>query len=368
MFGGLAPLPLRLGGPPQEGWAAAEMLRMAGDVAAAGRSLPFAWVTVTRGTGGASPVVTKASCRAPNVVVTVTGNHPDPIVVTFEAAPEDETETRRTLALKHARGSRHNSTDPVLLELTGPQSVSVESTGSDALDFTLVVYGSWNQHRAEDFGGTPNKQDTRTELVPYAWTWYRDVGATLGSSFGGQQSGLLHARKLAFARALAGAQRAEERVRCGSTPDTATITLSDWATALQVPHSETEPDWLVRQRCSVLYAAHNGGSLAKLADAISDLLGPLFVSVVSIDADDAPGAWPVSWDLGGGVWCESRRKILIDVRHPGDANDPNFSNLINLQLIKLVDRMAPATVWFDWTTTETSGFYLDISLLDFTGL
>jgi len=368
MFGGLAPLPLRLGGPPQDGWSATQMLRMAVDVAAASRTLPFAWVTVTRATGGASPVVVRASCRAPKVAITVTGDHPDPVVITFQAAPEDESEQRRTLSLKSARASRHNSTDPVLVALSGPQSVTVDSTGSDALDFTVAVHGAWNQHRPEDFGGTPNKQDTRTEVVPYAWNWYRDVGATLGSSFGTQQSGLLHARKVAMARALAGAERAEERVRCGSTPDTATITLSDWATALQVPHADTEPDWLVRQRCSVLYAAHNGGGLANLAEAVSDLLGSRFVSVVSVDIDDAPGAWPVAWDLGSGVWCESRRKILIDVRHPGDANDPDFSSLINLQLIKLLDRITPATVYFDWTTTETSGFYLDISLLDFTGL
>ncbi|HEY3494754.1 MAG TPA: hypothetical protein VGK73_08720 [Polyangiaceae bacterium] len=368
MFGGFAPLPIRLGGTLQEGWSASQMLRMAGDVAATGRTLPFAWVTVTRGTGGAAPVVTRASCRAPTATITVTGNHPDPVAIAFEAAPEDESEQPWTLSLKSARASRHNSTDPVLVALSGPQAVTVDSVGSGGLDFTVAVYGSWNQHRPEDFGGTPNKRDTRTEVTPYAWNWYRDVGATLGSSFGTQQSGLLHSRKVAIARALAGAERAEERVRCSSTPDTATITLSDWATALQVPHSDAEPDWLVRQRCSVLYAAHNGGSLANLSDAVSDLLGSRFVSVVSVDIDDAPGVWPLAWDLGGGVWCESRRKILVDVRHPGDANDPNFSSLINLQLIKLLDRMTPATVYFDWTTTETSGFYLDISLLDFTGL
>lgn len=367
MFGGYAPLPLRLTGSPTEGWSAAALLRMAADVAAASRTLPFARVYVTRGTGGASPVVVNVTCRAPNVSVTVTGDHPNNVVISFEAAPDDVSEVQHALSIRSARVSRYSSSNPAEVAVTGPTEITIDPNNSSALNFTVSVYGSWNPHSVEDYGAFSDKRDTDTETTPYAWKWYRELGSALGSAFGTSATGLLHCRKIAYARALASVERAEERVRNNSTPHTSTISLADWADALAVGYSSQEPNWLVRQRCAVFYGAR-GGDLAGVQASCAQLLGGRFVSVISIDEDDPANSWPVSWDMGGGVWCESRRRILVDVRVPGDANNLEFNNLVQLQLMKLLDRTVPATVWFDWTSTETAGFYLDISPLDFTGL
>lgn len=60
-FGAYAPLPIRLGGLPEEGWSAAQYLRATADLCAAMRVAPFAWLTINQ--NGNAPFVVDYSGR-----------------------------------------------------------------------------------------------------------------------------------------------------------------------------------------------------------------------------------------------------------------------------------------------------------------
>ena len=55
-FGGFAPLPLRLGGKPREGWSAQQHARLSADLAAVVRTVPFAVITVNQSADTAGAV------------------------------------------------------------------------------------------------------------------------------------------------------------------------------------------------------------------------------------------------------------------------------------------------------------------------
>ena len=60
MFGGFAPLPLRLGGDANEGWSASQQARAEADLLALARVAPFAWIRYAQ----TSQTVTLAAYRS----------------------------------------------------------------------------------------------------------------------------------------------------------------------------------------------------------------------------------------------------------------------------------------------------------------
>lgn len=374
MFGWTAPCPLRLnGGAPEEGWTAQQFSRLAADLVAARRTLPFAILTVTRGTGGASPVLVKFSCMAPETeenTPTVTGNHSGAITITFPKAPTDFRDDPKTLNIVSLKVSRHESEETQLAAITAPHIVTVDPDDALAFDFTISIYAEWDTPKLGDYGGALDKENSETELVPYAWIWYQELGATLGSAFGAQTSGLVHARKAALARHLSCASRADERMRAQSTPGTShpEILKTKWADALAVPVTSQDPEYAIRTRCEARFSTKAGQDIIEIQRANEELLGSRFVGVTVFDVDDPDGTWPDSYDLGPGLWASTRGKILVDVLTPLDDSDQEFKHLMNVQFPRMMSRITPAWVWYDWTSTDDGGFFLDVSPLDYTGL
>lgn len=368
--GGFCPAPWRLGGSAEEGWPAANHARMAADVAAASRALPFAVITVTRDSlGDLSPYISRYTSQSAGIAANtpvLSGDSPTPLVITWPAAPEDELGEARSLRITGVRVTRHLSYGEPTVEITAPNQVAIDPTDGLGIDATISVYGIWSPPRIEDYGGALDKRDCQTETTPYAFTWYQEHTAALGSAYGTGMRGSVHARKLALARADAAVTRSEERARANCTAATADALLPEWSESLAVPVAESDPKWLVRQRCAAKQAAKSGGNIPDLEAALIQLLGDRFVAVHTFDDADPDGTWPDSYDLGGGVWCSTRSKVLVEVTDPSDPKDPVFLNLMNVQFVDLMDRLVPAWVVFDWYTT--GGFYLDESLLDFDGL
>lgn len=375
-FGGYNPLPLRLGGDDVEGWRAEQHSRMVADVAAAKRTLPFAVVTVSRAAAnGSAPVIERLGCQAaPNSdnAPTATGNaavSPVPIVLTWPNAPEDELGNALPLQITAVRVQWQGGSIIHDAEATSPNTVSITCDTAGTWLFTVYVYATWGATpKIEHYGGDPSKTDATEELVPYAWIWYRELGSALGSAYTGSRSGSIHARTLALARATAAVSRSTERLVCNGNPATADAMLTKWAEAIQIPIGQNDPNWLVRRRAASMFAASDGQTITGLELALYDLLGPTFVTIRTFDEDDEPDAWPSYWDLGGGVWASKRAKILVDVRAPGSTNDIEFNETMQVHFVRLMDRLTPATTWFDWTITSGGGFYLDVSQLDYTGL
>lgn len=370
VLGAHCPLPIRLGGDELSGWTAAQHARVCADLAAASRTLPFAVLTISRGgTSGDSPVIVRNNSRSLSVPV-VAGNNPgDEVTITWDWAPLDL--TGKETALKILAGhAYHHVSEFADVAITAPNQITVTLTGeSNALTFSVKVFAQFGTLPSiDDYGGELDKRDAEREATPYSWLQYQELEQSMGSGYGTKRTGMVHARKLALSRALAACYRSEERLRANARPDTADAMLEDWAKSVDVPIPFGEPRSKTRKFVSVMFAAESGQNIPALERACSHLLGPAFLGIRTFDVDDPPGVWPVSWDLGGGVWASTRCKFLVDVRAPLIVGDPAFRELVEVRLMRMLDRLAPSHSWFNWTILEGGGFYLDVSPLDYTGL
>lgn len=230
-----------------------------------------------------------------------------------------------------------------------------------------------------DYDGAPDKENCRTESTPYAWVWYIDYTAMLGTAFSQARSGIVHARKLAVARAEAGKQRSVERAIANAMPGTADELLGNWAVAMSVPVYPEDESWQVRQRCAAKLEAPNGPNFAEIDDSLKALLGSIFVRCYRVRGASLasppthtfwsgnPGAPGLS--LGGGTWASERSRLTVQVQRPPDAELGDFLRTVNVTLFQHLDRILPAHVSFNWTVWDSvPGFYLDISPLDLTGI
>lgn len=365
--GGFCPLPMRLNDDPIYGWSAAQYSRLCSDTLAASRSLPFAKLSIARTAGGACRIVAW-HCRAPETVdntPTVSGTNQ--ITITFPVAPEDEAENKHPLKIYKIEAQALNGL-PVYEAITAPNIVTVSPDATGVIFFTAYVYADWNVSTLASYGAALDKEDTRTEQTPYAWIWYQELGASLGSAFGKSSTGLVHAKKIAIARAIAAVSRHEEQIRNQSTPHTAAPKFVEkWAQACLVPAPASDPEHKTRTATAAKFASRSGQDLIALESALYDLLGSRYVGIRVFTDADPDGTWPDTWDLGAGVWASTRAKILVDVLGPANASDLEFNRLMGVQFVQLMDQLTPAWVWFDWTNSDSGGFYLDVSPLDFTG-
>lgn len=367
VFGGFSGgMPFRLTGNRASGWSAAQYLRLCQDTISARRALPFAVMTFTRTASVISDFVWKS--QAPDTEA----NEPafsfggTTITITFPKAPTDEADDAQALNIRSVNATWHSNSSKPRCSVTAPNVVTVNPGNTD-VTLTVVVYANWNEPSLGDYGAYTDKANCDTEATPYAWLWYQEIGASLGSAFGGQMTGLVHSRKLAVARAFAGLSRHEEAARAASTPHTAHPNVATvWASALSVPVSSDDTDADTRTAIAARFAAKSGQDLVDLELAVSELLGNRYVGISTFTTND-DSAWPSTYDIGGGVWASTRSKILVDVISPASVSDPEFDRLMNVQFVRLMDRLTPAWVWFNWTDTTSGGFFLDVSRLDYTG-
>jgi hypothetical protein len=250
------------------------------------------------------------------------------------------------------------------------------------MDTTLTNAKSrptWSRRRSiGDYGGSLDKRDSETEgLAPYAATVYTMIQSMRGSAFTQNTGTLVHVENLALARFWSTlAFRYPEKVRANATPAGADEKLSYWVQVLGIPRKDDDPDWAVRERCVAHFRAANGPTYPIVLQAVTDLLGDKFVGLVlstGTDLENPPAItyWPgvnpgpTSYDLGHGAWFSERAHVAVVV---GDqfAHDATNSDLLNVQLFRLLDELLPAKCTFNWTTT--TGFLLDVSDLDFDGV
>lgn len=248
---------------------------------------------------------------------------------------------------------------------------------------TIVPHGrpAWSRSaRIGDYDGATDKEDTRTEQIPYAWIWYQEAGGGLGSAFADQMSGDIHSRKLAIARLQAALSRGAEKVNANSVPVTADDMLGEWVRLLGVRLTGDESRQEIRQRAAAKFTATRGATRANIDDVCSRLLGPYWQGNVRVQGTDIanppdPTKWPgiapgpASFSLGGGAWYSIRCKLAVSVQGPADINDAVWKQLVNVELFNELDRDLPAWMTFNASVgVATTGFLLDISRLDFSGL
>lgn len=230
-----------------------------------------------------------------------------------------------------------------------------------------------------DYDGALDKENCRTETTPYAWVWYQDYTAMLGTAFSILQYGIVHSRKIAVARLECAKTRAAERAICNAMPETADELLDKWALAMAVPAYPEDDRAQVRQRCAAKLAAANGPDFAGIDDSLRSLLGAIFVRTYRTTGTSLanppphtfwsgnPGAPGLS--LGGGTWMSERSHLAVQVQRPADAELGAFLRTVNIAMFQHLDRLLPAWSTFGWTVWDTApGFFLDVSTLDLTGM
>jgi hypothetical protein len=402
MFGGFGGiLPLRLGGSAELGWAATQHARVAADMASASRTAPLASLTVLlgenptidsyHGRNGSGLAFAPIATRINVGIVRLTWSNVYDAELFIAGIA-----TRFAWVTRNAVASGHYNAAPVVasVSLIGPNFVQVETRKWNGAAWALSderaslrTFGDWiDEARIGDYDGATDKEDCATETDPYAWLWYQEYTAMLGSAFTSAQSGIVHAKKLTLARFEAGKTRACERARCNSVPVTADDCLGQWAQCLAVPTRDSDQRWQIRQRCAAKFKGALGATQANVDIAIEELLGSQFVSTIhqiGIDLDTPPTLtfWPginpgpLAMDLGGGAWSSERAHITVLVAKPAPAQLSEFLYQTNIALFQQLDRMLPAKCTFNWTTSVT-GFLLDglaqpdssISQLDLDGL
>lgn len=252
--------------------------------------------------------------------------------------------------------------------------------GRDSTITTPRGLPAWSRQASiGDYDGALDKENCRTETTPYAWVWYLDYTAMLGSAFTAERGTIVHARKLAIARMECGKTRSVERAICNAMPGTADELLGNWAVAMAVPvYPEDEP-WQVRIRCAAKLQAPAGPNYAEIDDSLRTLLGDVFVTTYRTTGASLgsppphtfwsghPGAPGLS--LGGGTWSSERARLTVQVQRPPEAELGAFLRTVNVVLFQHLDRILPGWSSFGWTVWDSvPGFYLDISRLDLTGI
>ena len=243
---------------------------------------------------------------------------------------------------------------------------------------------SWSRVAAiGDYDGATDKIASKTEgETPYAWQWYLDYTAMLGSGFSTAQSGIVHARKIALARSEAARSRAAERFLANCVPETSDELLGQWAHILRISTAGV-PKWLVRQKAAAKFAAVRGPSATDVDATLAELLGSGYLQSIRFTTNPLstpptqtfwptanPG--PVSYSLGGGTWFSKRAHLVVQLRKPAQAELGQFLQTVNVDLYQALDDLLPASSTFSWTvfdkSSTTAGFFLDVSRLDLTGL
>lgn len=233
-----------------------------------------------------------------------------------------------------------------------------------------------------DYGGAPDKRDSETEgRVTYALAVYRELQSQRGSAYSKSTSGtVVHVENLSLARTLSTVWfRAPEKLRANATPARADERLDYWATVLGITWHESDPKWLVRQKCAAHYVATKGNTPEGVEQAVSELLGDAFVSIITyvgtdLDNPPTPTNWPgvdpgaSTYDLGGGTWLSRRCRLLVNVTQPGSMSDSAFLRLMNVDLMQLLDRLLPCWATFGWSRNDSYGFRVGISRIGIDGV
>ncbi len=410
-FGAFCPLPLRLRDNDIDGWKAQDHARLAADKAATKRTCALGWLTYTLSGGAVSSVGYTGlhgtgSGSAPTSSVIGTGH----VRWTWPGGYTDGYGVSEAVNIAHATASAHGTTGiKAVVNLLSNRIVDVytftSSTGA-AVDakVTLRVKArasgatpvvqrttkalasirpdgrpAWS-HDADigDYGGDIDKENVRTEETPYAWTWYREITDMLGSAFTIARFGEVHARKLALARNMMGVDRAAERARNNALPRTADEAIGAWVKCLGITVREGERRWRIRRKAAAHFAAVVGPSKEIIDTAVADLCGDALINITrttgaSLSAPPTLTYWPgvnpgpSTYSLGNGAWISERAHLGVVIQKPSSTNLPAFLHLVNVDLFQMLDRLLPAWMTFDWSTS-TDGFLLDISDMDFDGL
>lgn len=343
MFGSLTPLPLRLGGSPEEGWSPEQHSRMCADLVAVRRT---AWLLVMTYTK-AGAVVTVHSYRdqtkqgalnAPSAVVDATGQ------VTFTLARNwlDEFDDELPVKILGGEGSFHGSTCG---------SVSLVSHTANAFTFksfdaagvgvdgkvTVRLRGTACTHARRladigDYGGDVDKQASKYEGdEPYAAAVMDMLYGARPDSMSRSPNSYIGCETLAQARMVAHLiYRLPEKLEANLLPGTADEALDYWLGLLQVARGSLSRR-AQRKAAELAYRSAKDPSYPNILALAESTMGDWFEGIeLHQSADLATPVYGTYWpgsahegnpsdDIGGGTWSSRNDVITVRVSRPTAA-------------------------------------------------
>lgn len=388
-LGGLAPLPLRLGGSATDGLTSAQHARMVADVVALRRVSSLAELVYDT-TGGVVTVISYrgANGSGPGLAPTPTFNGTGDVTWAWPAEFTDAAGKTRQTVVRMATASPMTDLSVRCSAVAQPlthRSVRVRMTNVGGAYDGVTRLSVWDAPVVAigDYDGAPDKEDSATEGErPYAADWYDELTAALGSAYTQARRGIVHARKIALARAMAVLSRSAEKLSANALPSTADELLPRWVEALRLRVRSGAPKWQVRKQGAAHIKAQRGTDRASVDAAVAELLGDVLVGLhrvadPTLSAPPTMTRWPGgvpgadTWSMtgAGGAWLSERSHLVVEVQRVPHLSEPEWLRLINVELSELLDTMLPAWSTFSWALAPLSdGFLLDISDLDFTGL
>lgn len=369
-FGGLYPLPLRLGGPPEEGWSVEQHARMSCDVAAMAMGSPLAIIRVSVSAGGV-PTVDDFIGRG--------GFDPTRISVAYAAG-----------VLSIELGSSYYDEDaydyrgwsPMMAMATvidhGPTAAplngtDVEITMAVSHSVLVIVHGSVEERTMGDYGASLNKQESTTEgEAPYAYTWLLEQDAEKGSAYSHDPDALVRFEAIAKARMLGFGQRMAEAMAAQQLPACADGLLYRWAEILGI--NPGLKDWQIRNAAAAKMALFSGCNDVTLNEAVRLIMGQSFVELVrfpgTLETPPEPTFWQYGtvgpWSLAldsDGAFMSWRCRLMVALQRTAGMSDSATFRLVENELRKLLANALPAVATFGAGYGTGGGFLLGTDIL-----
>lgn len=192
--------------------------------------------------------------------------------------------------------------------------------------------------------------------VPLLQRIVESLNATHGDALDVDQTSIPYALNMSIARAIWAAWSGNLRMRNQFDPQRMTDMLGRWLTILQIPILPTDTDTRRRQLVAATFLRWaRPPTQQAIADAASNILGPLFVSVQRITTATPPNAFvPASPSWGAGywqvdssgaiTWYSTISNFIVIVAKPASMTEGDFYQTIG-QVRPVLDSYKPA-----WTT------------------
>ena len=379
--GGLAPLPMRLGGTPQDGLSPGAHARLSLDVAAMSMTAALAIVEVQILADQSAVIV---SCRSRGGSEML-AHSPAYVAFGLDMVAFTLRSSYTPPGSKTARGWAVTSGDGAILgrESNGYVEFDAASrqvrfwvTNQTVYPFTvwIAVWGDTEPVDAHQYGADENKRESKTEgAMPYAAIELRGIQSGLGSAYTKRTSSLVTLENIVLARMLSVVSRCAERHAANQLPSTAGQALGRWAKIMAVPLGDGE-DWKVRQRCNrKMRFTASGGTDLFLVPELRKMFGEAFVQINrfpgTIDSSPYPTFWPAgdpgpaAWDLGDGVWSSKRCHLQVQLSRSSRLSDDEVVLIARTEMADMFSWALDSFVTWDWTLQAPGGFVLGQSIL-----
>lgn len=386
-FGGLAPLPMRLGDGGEESVSPEQWLRVASDVKASfGALLVLLIQEPAQGVGNDGPctvsgfgmggsdltgiTVTRTTSGAVNIIdIDIGAGYTDPTldVVRHWAIKAGHAKMVGYYAAGHLDSLLHNSGNLASVAY-------FPDAGTTGLH-TVVLWGMTEKDELADYGAEPDKAASAYEGdVPYAHIWLTELRNVRGSAYSTIEGSFPEMENRAKARFFAFLQRCAERHVWAQLPACADENIGRWSRIMDVG-TTNDLGWQARRKCAARFALIAGGPTeASMTEALQLILGPSFVALHTFhgtfDAPPDPTYWPGvndgpgSMDLDGtGAWSSQRHHFVVQLTAPNDTQKARVLNTAHRDADELFfAALVPVSTW-DYAFNEPGQFILGVSQL-----